>query len=92
MEFQWDLEKARQNVTKHGIQFADAVSVLEDDMALTVRDLNSEEEERWITLGMDALGRMLAVAYTWRGDSARIISARRATARERWQYGANHGE
>lgn len=87
MKFEWDPEKARQNVVRHGVQFSDAVGVLEDEAALTVRDLNSEDEERWVTL----LGRALVVVYTWRDDAVRIISARRATARERWQYGASHG-
>lgn len=68
-----------------GIHFADAVSALEDERALTIRDPHSEEE-RWITLGMDALGRFLVVVYTWRGERIRLISARRATPREHRQY------
>jgi len=53
---------------------------------LTVRDPFSQWEERWITLGMDALGRLPVVVYTWRGDRIRLISARPATPRERRQY------
>jgi len=86
----WDAVKARANFHKHGVHFADAVSALEDDLALTLRDPNSEDEERWITLGKDALGRLLVVIYTWRGDRARLISARLATPRERQQYEEGH--
>ena len=50
----------------------------------------SEEEERWITLGRDVLGRLLVVVYTWRGESVRLISARPATVRETTQYEEHH--
>ena len=86
MAYEWDAAKARQNLRKHGVDFADAVTVLEDEAALTIRDPFSEQEQRWITLGMDALGRLLVVVYTWRGDRIRLISARLATPRERRQY------
>jgi uncharacterized DUF497 family protein len=66
------------------------VTVLEDELALTRRDPFSEEEARWITLGRDALGRLLVVVYTWRGESVRLISARLATARETTQYEEHH--
>ena len=78
--------KARLNSRRHGVSFADAVAFLEDEGALTMRDLSSAEEERWITLGIDALGRVLVVVYTFRGERVRLISARGATARERRQY------
>jgi uncharacterized DUF497 family protein len=74
------------NFRKHGIYFADAVSALEDERALTIREPYADDEERWITLGMDALGRVLVVIYTWRGQGIRLISARRATAQERHEY------
>jgi uncharacterized DUF497 family protein len=67
VSYEWDPAKARANFAKHEVRFADAVTVLEDDFALTMRDLFSEEEERWITLGKDALGRVHVVVYTWRG-------------------------
>ena len=86
MGYEWDPAKARQNLRKHGVDFADAVTVLEDEAALSIRDPFSEQEPRWITLGMDALGRLLVVVYTWRGDRIRLISARPATPRERRQY------
>jgi uncharacterized DUF497 family protein len=83
---EWDPGKARLNARKHGISFADAVTSLEDEGALTMRDPFSDEEERWVTMGLDALGRVLVVVYTWRGESVRLISARSATARERRRY------
>ena len=84
-DFEWDAAKSAPNFAKHGVYFADAVAVLEDNFALTMRDLN-DEEERWITLGMDAQGRVLVVNYAWRGKTIRLISVRAATPRERRQY------
>jgi uncharacterized protein len=86
VESEWDPAKARANFTKHGVRFADAVTALEDDSAQTIRDLSSEYEERWVTMGLDASGRLLVVAYTWRGERVRLISARQATPQERRQY------
>jgi uncharacterized DUF497 family protein len=84
MDFEWDVHKAQQNTRKHGIQFADAVHVLEDDSALTTTENASHDEERWITLGVDAW--TLVVVYTWRTSRVRIISARPATPGERYRY------
>jgi uncharacterized DUF497 family protein len=67
------------------VDFADAATALTDDLALTRSD-DHPDEERLVTLGMDALGRVLVVAYTWHGDEIRLISARKATASERRQY------
>ena len=86
MSYEWDSTKARSNFSKHGVYFADAVTALEDDRALTMRDPFFEEEERWITIGKDSLGRLLVVVYTWREDNVRIISARLATPKETRQY------
>ena len=86
MPVEWDPAKARLNARKHGVHFADAVAVLEDERALTTRDPFSHEDQRWVTLGLDALGRVLVVVYTWRGERVRVISARKATARERRRY------
>ena len=86
-EFEWDPRKASTNRRKHGVDFADATAVLEDEQALTVRDeISAVDEPRFLTLGRDTLGRLLVVAYTWRGERVRIVSARRATAAERRQY------
>ena len=87
MGFEWDIEKTETNRRKHGVDFADAVSVLEDPSALTLED-EREAEERFVTMGMDSLGRILVVVYTWRGERVRLISARRATRSERRQYEA----
>jgi uncharacterized DUF497 family protein len=83
---EWDPGKARLNARKHGVSFADAVASLEDEAALTMRDPFCEEEERWVTMGLDALGRVLVVVYTWRGESVRLISARKATPGEQRRY------
>ena len=85
MEYEWAPRKAASNLRKHGVDFADVVAAFEDDFALTVPD-DHDEEDRFITVGMDVLGRVVVVVYTWRGDRIRIISARRATPREREQY------
>lgn len=92
LEFIWDPVKATSNLSKHGVSFAQATTVLADALALTVFDAaHSELEERWFTLGMDSQGRLLAVSHTYMAtgpDSARsrIISAREATRAERRQY------
>ena len=86
MSFEWDPAKARSNRSKHGIRFSDAVDVFEDPAALTLDDLGSTGERRFVTLGMDAADRLLVVSYTWREDRIRIISARRGTRRERRDY------
>ena len=82
---QWDSEKAAANLRKHGVDFADAVAVLSDELALTRID-DDRDEERFVTVGVDALGRLLVVAYTWQEDDVRLISARKATASEWRQY------
>jgi uncharacterized DUF497 family protein len=85
MEYEWDKVKAKTNLRKHGIDFADVVGVFEDDEALTIDD-DDTGEDRFITIGMDALGRILVVVYTWRAEYIRVISARKATPHERKQY------
>ncbi len=87
VELEWDHQKAAANLRKHGVDFADAATVLHDEQALTFRD-DHAAERRFVSLGMDALGRLLVVVVTWRGDVARLISARKATRRERAQYEA----
>lgn len=84
---EWEPRKAAANLKKHAVDFADAVTVLHDEQAITVRD-DEADEERYVTIGMDALGNVLVVVYTWRDDRPRLISARQATPQEREQYGA----
>jgi hypothetical protein len=83
----WDSEKLKTNIEKHGIRFADAVLVLDDPRAITVVDDESDpKEQRFVTLGVDASGRVLVVVYTWRGDDIRLVSARPAEPHERKEY------
>jgi uncharacterized DUF497 family protein len=89
MPVEWDPRKARLNARKHGVHFADTVAVLEDEQALTIRDPSSDGEERWVTIGLDAFGRVIVLVYTWRGERARLISARKATRYERRMYEEN---
>ena len=87
MAILWDPGKAASNVAKHGVRFADAVLVFDDPTAITVIDDESDPiEQRFVTLGADAAGRILVVVYSWRGDDIRLISARRAEAHEREEY------
>jgi uncharacterized DUF497 family protein len=85
MAYQWNEDKAAANISKHGIDFADAVAVFSDDLAITIPD-ERFDEERFVTIGIDAFGRVLVVVYTLRGDDIRLISARKATRLERQQY------
>ncbi len=85
MEIEWDTRKDRANQRKQGLHLADAASILHDELALTIVDERAGEE-RFVTVGSDLLGRVLTAIFTWRGDRARIISARKATARERRDY------
>lgn len=85
VEYEWDPAKAAANPGKHGVDFADAVSVFSDPLAAT-RDDDHPSEARRLTLGVDAAGRLLVVCYVRRGTKVRIISARKATPHERRQY------
>ena len=86
MNYQWDPQKATSNKRKHGVDFADAIGVFEDDWTLTIKEHTVEGEQRFVSVGMDFLGRVLVVVYTYRNDDIRIISARRATQMERKVY------
>jgi uncharacterized DUF497 family protein len=91
-DFDWDSIKAVTNVAKHGVTFDQAATVFADALALTVFDAaHSQSEERWFTLGYDQSGTLLAVAHTHSVTEdnhvrIRIISARKATQRERNFY------
>ena len=87
MEAEWDPAKARSNLAKHGVSFSDAAIVLYHEFTISVLDVGPRDEERFVAVGADALGRILAVSYTYRGNGVRIISARRATQAERNEYG-----
>ena len=91
MEFEWDEEsKAGSNFRKHGGRMPEAIPVFDDPFAITVVDDESDPgEQRFIALGMGETGRLLVVAYTWRGENIRIISARPAETQEREEYEAD---
>ena len=82
MQYEWDPAKAEANLAAHGVSFAEAVTVLEDDFALTREDPDSEGEQRFVTLGMSSVAHLMVVVYTYREPNViRIISAWRANRR-----------
>ena len=74
------------NLELHGVDFADAVIALEDELGLVRDDPDSEGEERFVSIGMDAYGRILVTVFTHRVDRIRLISSRKATRLERHRY------
>ena len=90
MGFEWDdASKAGINFRKHGVRMPEAIPVFDDPYAITITDDESDpDEQRFVTMGMGAMGRLLVVVYTWRGENIRIISARPAEAHECEQYEA----
>lgn len=88
VDIEFDPSKAASNVRKHGVSFADAEQALRDPLSVTIEDPDAESEQRFVTLGMDSLGRVLVVVYTLRGERVRLISARKASRGESEQYHA----
>jgi uncharacterized DUF497 family protein len=89
MDLEYDPDKNTANVQKHGVDFDDAQLVLFDTRALVQEDIEAEGEQRFVTVGADALARILTVVYSYREpDTIRLISARPATKRERQAYEA----
>jgi len=87
MEFEWDAKKASRNQAKHGISFVDAATVFGDPLAITYFDPDhSNDEDRFLTFDHASTGEIVVVVHTDRGERVRIISARRATRRERTDY------
>jgi uncharacterized DUF497 family protein len=87
MHYVWDPTKAQANLAEHGVSFVEAVTVLEDDFALTREDPDSQDEQRFVTLGMSSFAHLLVVIYTYREpNSIRIISAWKANRRQRARY------
>jgi len=90
--FEWDRHKARINLSKHKISFENATSVFRDKNAISISDEeHSQEEERWLTIGMDEITRTLVVIHTYisideNNCNIRIISARKATKKEQKIY------
>jgi uncharacterized DUF497 family protein len=87
LEFEWDPQKAAANLTKHGVSFEEAATVFGDPLGRIVPDpRHSSGERRFALLGLSESRRLLAVMYAERTNAVRIISARRATRRERRDY------
>ncbi len=87
MEFEWDADKAASNLKKHGVSFAEAMSVFGDPLEITITDPDhSESEYRFLSVGLSESRRLLVVAYTEREGRTRIISAREAKPKERRDY------
>lgn len=87
MILEWDPEKAASNLTKHGVAFHEAGTVLDDPLSTTFPDpAHSVDEQRYLTIGSSVSGRILVVAHTDRGEAVRLISARAATPTERRFY------
>ena len=87
MKFQWDPRKAATNLAKHGVSFEEAATVMGDPLgAIETDPRHSADEERFVLLGLSQRQRLLAVMFAERGETVRLISARRATRRERRSY------
>lgn len=87
MEFDWNPTKAEQNLRKHGVSFTEAATIFADPLELLIYDPDhSVIEDRFVSIGMSASGRLLVVGYTERGSTIRLIFARRATMPERIDY------
>ena len=82
MDATFDPRKNAANVRKHGVSLSDGDGVLRDPLALTVEDIAAEGEQRFVTIGMNALGQLRVVAFAYRGDGVRIISVRRPEPKE----------
>lgn len=88
--FEWDPQKAKSNLKKHGVSFEEASTAFQDTFSLTIDDpLHSMDGERVVLIGMSNKNRLLVVVHTERGDNIRIISARKATKEERKNYESN---
>jgi uncharacterized DUF497 family protein len=91
VNIQWDRQKAEANVRDHGVSFAEAATVLTDELALTREDRDSLQEQRFVSLGMSATGVLLVVVYTHREpDIYRLISAWKANKPQRKLYEKAH--
>ena len=87
MRIEWDPPKARANLHAHGITFAEAATVLDDDFALIREDPDAADEPRFVTLGLSDVGNVLVVVYVYREpDTLRVVSAWKANKRQRVLY------
>jgi uncharacterized DUF497 family protein len=87
VEFEWDSSKATSNFRKHRVSFVEAGTIFYDPLGITIFDpQHSDQEDRYITIGVSTAGRVLMVAHTDRDERIRIITARELTRRERKDY------
>jgi len=87
VRFEWDANKAASNLIKHRVSFDEAVTVFYDPLSATFGDPDhSQDEDRLVTIGYSGQGRLLVVCHAERGGAVRVISARRATPRERKRH------
>jgi len=86
MEYEWDPAKAKANLRKHRVSFADAALTLEDPRALTIADPDASGEQRFVSLGSDPVGQVLVTVFAPRGRRTRIISSRKASRAEQRAY------
>jgi hypothetical protein len=88
--FEWDQEKAEKNIQDHSVSFNEASTVFNDPLSLTIHDpLHSDKEDRFVIIGNSYKNRLLLVVHVERGDKIRIISARKATRKEKKHYEEN---
>ena len=86
MPVTFDPTKNATNLRKHGVSLAEGDGVLSDPLALTIEDDSAAGEQRFVSIGMNAFGSLMVVAYTYRGDDVRLISVRKAEPKERRAY------
>ena len=87
MNFEWDPNKAATNLEKHGISFDEASTAFFDPLSSTILDpRDSDDETRFVLIGLTYSGRLVVVVHTDRGEAVRLISARLATRSERRTY------
>ncbi|MCP3874699.1 MAG: BrnT family toxin [Desulfobacteraceae bacterium] len=87
LKFEWDTKKAKSNLKKHGVSFEEASTAFRDPLSLTIEDpLHSNNEKRFVLIGIAYNKRTLVVVHTEREENIRIVSARKATKREREYY------
>jgi uncharacterized DUF497 family protein len=90
LRFEWDPNKAKQNLKLHGVSFDEASTAFGDTLSLTIYDpLHSEEEDRFVLIGNSHKNRLLVVVHTERDDNIRLISVKKASKKERMQYEEN---
>jgi len=87
LKFEWNPNKAKKNIEKHGVSFDEAATVFSDPLSMTYDDPDhSYSEKRYIIIGTSHLGKLLFVSHVEKNDIIRIISARHLTRKERKQY------